>query len=113
MDTNDERVWATITHLGIVASFIVPMGNIILPLILWLVFKEKSAYIEYHSKEALNFQLTMIIAAIIGGVLSFIFIGIPILIAVLVVDVVYSVIAAIKANQGEMYLYPVSWRMVK
>ncbi len=113
MDTNDERVWATISHLGLVASFIVPLGNIILPLILWLVHKDKSAYVNHHSKEALNFQLTMTIAAIIGGILSFIFIGIPILIAVLVVDIVYSVIAALKANQDQLYEYPLNWRMVK
>lgn len=104
--TKDERMWATFAHLGIVAGLVIPLGSILAPLIIWLVQKDKSGFIDEHAKEALNFQITMLIAFIISGILMLVIIGFFLIIAVAIIDLVYSIIAATKANNGEPYKYP-------
>ena len=113
LSEKDERLWATLSHLGVIAGFIIPFGNIIAPLVIWLVQREKSAYVDEHAKEALNFQITVTIAAIACFILIFVFIGILLLAALGIFSLVVSIIAAIKANQGESYTYPVSLQLVK
>jgi uncharacterized Tic20 family protein len=104
--TKDERMWATFSHLGIVAGLVIPLGSILAPLIIWLVHKDKSSYVDEHAKEALNFQLTMLIAFIISAILMIIVVGFFLMAAVGIIDLVYSIIAATKANNGEHYKYP-------
>jgi len=105
--TKEEQTMALIAHLlGIFTSFI---GC----LIIWLIKKEESDYIGDQAKEALNFQLTMLIAIVIGIATSCLGIGVLIIIAAQVVILVFSIIAAIKANDGVRYRYPVSIRMIK
>jgi len=113
MPDKDERMWATFVHLGIAAGLVIPLGNVIAPLVIWLVFKDRSAYVDYHGKEALNFQLTMLLAFAAGLLLIFLLIGIPILILVGLLDLVLSVVAAIRANEGERYRYPISIRFIQ
>lgn len=103
----EERGWSVGAHLGgVFLSFLVP-------LIVWLVFRERSPFLDHHGKEALNFQITLFIGYVIGWITAFILIGFLILPAVWVCAVVFSIIASIAANRGEYYKYPVSIRLVK
>ena len=113
LSVKDERMWATLAHLGIIAGLIIPSGSVVAPLVIWLVFKDRSEYVNYHAKEALNFQITMFIAFIVAAILIFVLIGIPALIALAIADLVYSIIAATKANEGEYYKYPYTYRFIK
>ena len=113
LSERDERMWATFAHLGIIAGFIIPLGNVIAPLIIWLTQREKSSYVEAHAKEALNFQITASIFAIGAAILIFIFIGILLLALIGIAALVFGILGAMKANQGEMYQYPFSLRLVK
>lgn len=113
LNSKDERLWATLAHLGIVAGLIIPFGSVLGPLIIWLVFKDRSSYVDYHAKEALNFQLTMLIGFVACIILMFIIIGIPLLIALAIVDLVMSIKAAMAADKGEHYKYPYSLRLIK
>ncbi|MCB9273600.1 MAG: DUF4870 domain-containing protein [Lewinellaceae bacterium] len=110
---NNEKLWATFSHLGIVAGVIVPFGSVLLPLVIWLVYKEKSEYVSYHAKEALNFQLTMLIGFVISAILIFVVIGIPLLIVLAIIDLVFCIIAAMRANEGERYRYPYTLRLIQ
>ncbi len=110
--TNDERSFATFAHLGALAGCVIPMGSIILPLVIWLVKREESEYVDKQAKEALNFQISMAIMFIVAGLLCFILIGIPILIGLFVFDIVVSIIAAIRANEGRYYQYPINFRFI-
>ncbi|RKZ34240.1 DUF4870 domain-containing protein [bacterium] len=104
--TSDEKNMALLAHiLGIVLSF---LG----PLIIWLIKKDESKFIDHHGKEALNFQLTMLIAYIVGGILTMVVIGACIMLAVWVLIIVYSIIAAMAANKGEWYKYPLTIRFI-
>lgn len=107
MSESDARLWAMLSHLsGIIIS-------VIGPLIIMLVFGPRNAFVKGQSTEALNFQLTILIAAIISSLLIFVIIGIILLPIVLIVGLVFFIIGGIKAYGGEDYRYPFNIRMVK
>lgn len=110
----DTRMWAMLCHLSGLALFTsIPFANLIAPLIVWLVKRESSSYIDEHGKEALNFQITVSIGLVITGVLSMLLIGIPFLFALIIYDVVLIVIAAVRANDGRPHRYPLTIRFVR
>jgi hypothetical protein len=107
--SQEDRTLAMLTHLsGIILGFIVP-------LIIWLVNKDRSdkAFLNDQSKEALNFQITILIGYIAGTVLSVILIGFLISFAAWVLSLVFSIIAGLKANEGVSYRYPFAIRLIK
>jgi uncharacterized Tic20 family protein len=107
MSESDERMWAMLGHLGgIVLGFIAP-------LVVWLVYRERSAYLDDQGKEALNFQIAILIGYVVGGVLSIILIGFLVLLAVWVISIIFAIMAGIAANRGERYRYPVTLRLIK
>jgi uncharacterized Tic20 family protein len=117
LSQSDERLWATLVHVGgIIIGFISP-------LIGYLVLKDRSAFAREHTATALNFQITLAIAHIanfiLGLILTVITFGIwgivqlLITLALFVVNIVFSVIAAIAANKGEPYRYPLAISFVK
>jgi len=110
--SQDERMWAMLCHLSTLSGFIIPFGNIIGPLVIWLTKKEGSVLIDDQGKEALNFQISMTIYSFVAAISIMCFIGIVLLPAVMIVDVVFTIIACIKANSGEFYRYPLSIRFV-
>lgn len=103
---SESRGWAAAAHLG---PFIV---GFIAPLVIWLIKREDDAFVEYHSREALNFQLTLIIYFIVSFVLVLVIIGIVLLIVVGVFAFVVMIIAGVKAANGEFYRYPLSIRFI-
>jgi uncharacterized Tic20 family protein len=105
--TQDERNIALLSHvLAFFTSFIGP-------LVIYLVKKDESKFITDHAKESLNFQITLIIGYIIGGILSLILIGIVVLLALGVLNIVFIVVASIKAAEGKPYLFPFNIRFIK
>ncbi|GAB3603524.1 DUF4870 domain-containing protein [Microbacterium aureliae] len=103
----DERLWATLIHLG--GLFF----GFLAPLIGYLVLKDRGPFIRAHTATALNFQLTLLIAYVVGSILAIVFIGILILIAAYVLGLVLAIVAAVKANQGQWYEYPAAIRFVR
>ena len=107
LSQSDERLWATLIHIGgIIIGFIAPLVG-------YLVLKDRSSFVKEHSRQALNFQITLAIAYAVGWVLTFFLIGLLVILAVAVVNIVFSIIAAIAANKGEMYKYPLTIQFVK
>jgi len=105
--SKEARMWGMLCHLlAIFTGFIAP-------LIIWLIKKDEEPFVNQNGKEALNFQITVAIAMFVSGLLSFVCIGIFLGIAVWIADLVFCVIASVKANAGEVYYYPVSIRFIK
>lgn len=113
LSPSDERMWAMFAHLSALAGFIIPFGNIVGPVVVWQIFKERSAFVDTHGKEAVNFQITMAIAYLVSFILVFVAIGVFLLFVLGILSVVFFVIAALKANNGEYYNYPFTFRFVK
>ncbi len=119
--TSDDRTMATLCHISTFAGFFFPFGNIIAPLVIWLMQKDKSPYVDFHGKEAINFQISLFIYGLVGGIIGFILIlvvvGIFLLLALIpglfIFWIVAVIVAAVKANQGEWWEYPLSIRILK
>lgn len=106
MSPADERLWATLVHIGGI------FFNFIPALIAYLVVKDRGPFVRAHTATALNFQLTLLIASVVAGVLTIVLIGFVLLAVIWVANIVFSIIAAIKANRGEWYTYPATIRFV-
>lgn len=111
--TADEKTFGMLAHLAALAGFIIPFGNIIGPLVIWLIKKDQSAWVDEQGKESLNFQISVSIYAIIAGILTIIVIGIFLLIAVGIFSLVMIIIATVKVNNLEDFKYPLSIRLLK
>jgi hypothetical protein len=94
------------------AGYVVPFGNIIGPLVVWLVKKDESAFVDDQGKEAINFQISVTIYMIVCVILAFVIIGIFLAIALAIFDLVVTILAAISSNSGEYYRYPVCIRFI-
>jgi uncharacterized Tic20 family protein len=110
--TKEEKNWAALIHLAAFTGLVIPFGNIFGPMLIWMLKKDSSEFINYHGKEAVNFQLTLTIYFVIAIVLVIILIGIPILLLVFLFSFIFPIIAAIKAAEGEYYLYPLSFNII-
>ncbi|MGE9295195.1 MAG: DUF4870 domain-containing protein [Puniceicoccales bacterium] len=109
----DENMWAMFCHLAALAGLVgVPFGNVLGPLIIWLIKKNEMPAIDAHGKESINFQLSMTIYLIVAGILVFVFIGIFLVIALMIANVVLVILASIRANEGGFYRYPITIRFI-
>lgn len=104
--SNDDKNIATVTHLGGTVFSFIP------GLLVWILKKDDSAYIADQAKEALNFQITVLIAQFIAGVLTIILIGFLFIGIIWILNVVFCIIAAISTSKGETYHYPLSLRLI-
>jgi len=106
LSPNDEKLWATLIHIGgILFGF--------LPAVLgYILLKDRGPFIRAHAATALNFQITLLIVYAIGVVTSLILVGFFLLIAAGILCVVFSIIAAVAANQGQYYTYPLTIKFV-
>ena len=110
----DARMWAMICHLSGLAGLVVPViGCIVGPLIVWQIKKEEFPFVDEQGKEAVNFQISMLIYGIVAGLLCFVCVGFVLAPAVAIFDLVFLLIAAVKANNGEHYRYPLTIRFIK
>jgi uncharacterized Tic20 family protein len=110
-------MWAMFCHLGGLGGYVFPFGgNVILPLVVWLVKKDQYPLVNDQGKESLNFQLSILLYSVVSLILVFsgVFavVGIPLLLALAVFDIVMIVIASMKANEGVAYRYPLTIRFI-
>jgi uncharacterized Tic20 family protein len=89
------------------------LGHIFGPLIVWLIKRGDSPEIDAHGKESLNFQISMLIYDVIAFILCIVFIGVPILIALWILNTVLVIIASVRASEGKFYQYPFTIRFIK
>jgi uncharacterized protein len=103
--SDDDRLWATLAHLSILLGLTTVVG----PLVIWLIKKDTSPFVDDQAKEALNFQLTCLIASLVTAASCVLA---PLAIVAIVGGIVYGVFAGIEANKGNTYRYPYTFRMI-
>ena len=112
--SKEEQNWAMACHLVALSGFIVPFGNVLGPLVVWLIKKDTMPLVDVHGKEALNFQITVTIAMVISILLMFLLIGILLVFVVGIGALVLTILAAVKVSNGQLdYKYPFAFRLVK
>jgi uncharacterized protein len=113
MVAQEEKTYGMLAHLLAFSGFFIPFGNIIGPLVIWLMKKDESPFVDHHGKESLNFQISIMIYLVISIILCFVLIGFFLLAALGIFELVMIIIAAVKANNGEAYAYPLSIRIIR
>src|SRR6476646_4940043 len=94
------RTWCMLTHATALAGFLFPVaGHIVGPLIVWLAKRQDSPEIDAHGKESMNFQISMLIWNVIAGILCLVLIGIPILILLHILNIIFVIVASIQASE--------------
>ena len=113
-EAREARQWSMWIHLSGLCHYVVPIPGaaIVAPLILWSMKKEESAYIDEHGKEAINFQISILIYLLVSFVLCFVVIGIVLVPAVAVFQLIACIVAGLKANEGEIMRYPMNIRFL-
>lgn len=107
-----EKQWTIIAHIGTLVGYVVPFGNIIVPLVIYLSKKEESPLVAEHARESLNFQISVTLYIMVSILLLFVLIGFVLIPIVAILDLVCVIIATMKADNGEMFKYPATIRFV-
>ncbi len=105
-ESNDLKNLAVLMHAFTFIGF-----PVIGPIVLWLIKKDESRFIDVQFRELMNFHLSHFVAVLIAAALSFVCIGIPILFALLIVSFALPIVAMIKASQGKVYRFPFVYRV--
>lgn len=109
----EEKQWALFAHLSSLVGVIIPFGSVLGPLVIWLIKKDTLPFVDDQGKEALNFNITVAIAFVISAILMLVVIGLFLMILVGIAWLVLTIIATIKASNGEAYRYPFTLRLIK
>jgi uncharacterized Tic20 family protein len=109
----DVRQWAMFLHLSALAGFVVPGAGLVAPIVMWQIKKKEMPAIDAHGCHAANWVITFIIAVVICIPLVFVLIGIAFLIILGALGIIFPIIAAVKASNGELWRYPMSFTFFK
>jgi uncharacterized protein len=107
-----EQTWCTLMHLSQLLLFAGGFG-IAVPIIMWVLSKEDSDLARRHGNRMMNWLISSFIYLVISGLLVLVLVGIPLLIAVAILTVVFPVMAALKANEGQLWSYPLTIRFLQ
>ena len=106
--SSDVNMWGMFIHLSQFCGYLVPFAGLIAPIVIWQIKKEESHILDMHGRIVVNWIITAFLFAVVFGLLCFVFIGIPLLIALGLVGIIFPIIGGIKANSGEIWKYPCS-----
>ncbi len=104
--SQDSKTWGLILHLAQLGNYIVPFSGFIAPIVIWQLKKEEVGGIDEHGRNVVNWMLSMLIYGLVCGILCFVFIGFILGPALVVINIIYAVMGAIKANDGVIWKYP-------
>ena len=105
---SQTRQMALFLHLSQFLGYVVPIAGKIVPILIWQLKKNEMPGLDEHGKNVTNWIISMFIYAIISGILCLILIGFPMVLALIVMEIVFPIIGGIKANNGEVWKYPLA-----
>ena len=108
----EEKQWALFAHLSALIGYIIPFGSIIGPLVIWQIKKNEMPFVDDQGKEALNFQITILLGYVICWILTVILIGAFLHVVLWILNIVFCILAAVRVSQTGSYRYPFALRLV-
>lgn len=105
-----DRSWLVLLHLSEFLGYLVPFAGFIAPVVIWMVMKDEWPEMDRHGRHALNWILSSTIYLIASVLLCLVLVGIPLLILLSVLLIVFPIVGAVKASQGVEWKYPLSIR---
>lgn len=111
-DSSGDGNFAVIAHLGTLINLITGLGFVV-PLVIMLTKGRDSQFVRANAVESLNFQISIIIYAIVSAILALVLIGFVLLLVIALLAFILPIVAAVKTSNGESYRYPITLRLVK
>jgi hypothetical protein len=109
----DARQWAMFLHLSVLAGFLIPLGGLVVPIAIWQMKKDQFPLLDAHGRNAMNWIISEVIYWTISFILAFILIGLPMLGILGLLSIIFPVVAAVKANNGVVWKYPLAIPFLK
>lgn len=109
----EERKWAMWCHLSAALLYFTAIGGFLVPMVIWLTKRDTMPFVDDQGKETLNFQITIMLALIVSGILTLVLIGFPMLVGFLLFHFIATIIATVRASEGVLYRYPFCWRVIR
>ncbi|RUO62516.1 DUF4870 domain-containing protein [Pseudidiomarina insulisalsae] len=106
--SKEERTFAMLLHLSQLLGYIAPLAGFIAPIVMWLLKRDESAYIDANGKVVFNWLISAFIWGVISVILSFIVIGVFMLFALAICHIIFAIMGAIRANDGIVRHYPLT-----
>lgn len=106
--TDEDRTWGILAHASAFAGLLVPFGNILGPLLVWLIKKDESQFVAENGKQSLNFQITWTVLIVVAGLSILVGVGLLIVPVLALAWLILVVIATIRASEEEVYDYPLT-----
>lgn len=113
LQTPEQKQMGMFLHLSQLLNVIIPLAGVVVPVILWQTQKDKTPALDAHGKMVTNFMISCVIYAVVSFVLTFVLIGILGFITLAVIGIVFPIIGGIKANNGELWEYPLTIKFLK
>ena len=111
--SRDERQWAMLCHLSAMLMYCTVVGGFIAPFVIWILKRDEMPFVADQGRETLNFQITTLLALIVGGCLAIVLIGFVIIGVVLLFHFIVTIIATVRVSEGVLYRYPICWRVIR
>ena len=111
--TPEEKTWGLFAHLSALAGFIIPFGNIVGPLIVWLIKKDQMPFVNDQGKESLNFQILISVLLVVSIALMCVVVGFFTTPIIAIVAIIFEIVGAVQAQKGIAYRYPFNLRLIK
>jgi len=113
LQTPDEKQMGMFLHLSQLANILIPLAGVIAPIVIWQMKKDEIPALDAHGKMIVNWLISSVIYGIVSVILSIVVVGILGLIALGIMGVVFPIIGGIKANNGELWEYPLTIKFLK
>jgi len=113
LQTSEERQMGLFLHLSQLINIIIPLGGVIVPIVIWQMKKDQMPAIDAHGKMVVNWLISSLIYWIVSGILALVLIGFIGMLALVILGIVFPIIGAIKANNGEFWEYPLTIKLIK
>lgn len=113
LQTPDEKQMGMFLHLSQLINLFIPLGGVIAPIVLWQMKKDEMPALDAHGKMIVNWFISAFIYTVVSGILTLILIGFLGLLAMAALSVIYPIVGGIKANNGELWEYPLTIKFLK
>jgi uncharacterized Tic20 family protein len=109
----DANQWAMFIHFSLFAGYLLPLAGLVLPIILWQIKKDQYPFVDIHGKIVTNWIISLIIYSVVCAILLFLVIGIFGFIILGALTIIFPIVGGIKANQGEVWEYPLTIKFIR
>ncbi|NOY43408.1 MAG: DUF4870 domain-containing protein [Planctomycetes bacterium] len=106
-------MWAMFLHLSVFLGYVVPIAGLLVPIIIWQTKKEDLPILDQHGKNLVNWIISFVLYGAVFVLLAFVVIGVPLLMLLGLLAIIFPIVAGIKANNGEVWKYPLSIAFLK